>query len=132
MPRSSSRPHRARSIETVNLSPFRPNDGHILPKAERLKAGNALVEALHSFGFAKVIGHGLGKQEIDEALSWTKRLFDLPIEEKMKAPHPAGSMPHRGYSGVGKEKLYSHADVAAHGSGRDFGEELRKISDFKV
>ena len=116
----------------MDLSPFGSSDGQRHVESERLGAGKFLVESLHSFGFVNITGHGLSKQEIDEALGWTKRLFDLPYEEKMKAPHPAGSMPHRGYSAIGKEKLYSHADVAAHGADGDFGKELRKISDFKV
>ena len=133
MSESSSPPRTARSIKTVDLSPFRQSNGNLLLEPERRKAGASLVEALHSYGFAKVTGHGLSKSEIDEALAWTKRLFDLPVEEKMKAPHPAGSMPHRGYSGIGKEKIYSHKDVAARDTDRSgFGDELRRISDFKV
>ncbi|KAJ4420983.1 hypothetical protein N0V82_004025 [Gnomoniopsis sp. IMI 355080] len=92
----------------------------------------ALVEALHSFGFAKVSGYGMTRQEVDEALGWVKKLFDLPTNEKMKAPHPPTPMPHRGYSGIGKEKVYSQDDVAAHTNGEtDTGRELRKVTDFK-
>ncbi|EMR70866.1 putative thymine dioxygenase protein [Eutypa lata UCREL1] len=102
-----------------------------LPDSERLKAGRALVEALHSFGFVKVVGHGLSTQEIGEALGWTKKLFDLPYEDKMRAPHPPGPMPHRGYSGIGKEKVYSKDDLEANSAEGDVGKVLRKISDFK-
>lgn len=34
----------------------------------------------------------------------SKRLFDLSLEDKMKAPHPEGMTPHRGYSGFGRER----------------------------
>ncbi len=114
------------------MSPFTAGAGQSHPDSERLKAGQALVEALHDFGFVKVIGHGLSKQEIGEALGWTKKLFDLSYDDKMKAPHPPGPIPHRGYSGISKEKVYSKDDVAAHGTNGDVGKVLRKISDFKV
>ena len=41
-------------------------------------------------------------------------------------------MPHRGYSGFGKEKVYSQDDVARHDGDGDVGKQLRKISDYKV
>ena len=130
---SQSPPHGDRVIETVDLSHFNTSNGYRHLESERLRAGKFLVESLHSFGFVNITGHGLSEQEMEEALAWTKRLFDLPYEEKMKAPHPAGSMPHRGYSGIGKEKIYSHKDVTARDTDRSgFGDELRKISDFKV
>ncbi|KAI0020589.1 hypothetical protein F4780DRAFT_779477 [Xylariomycetidae sp. FL0641] len=38
----------------------------------------------------------------------------------MKAPHPAGPMPHRGYSGTGVETVYSQ-DVRDHEASGDAG-----------
>lgn len=131
MPQSASQ-NGVRITETVDLSPFFTETSRTLPDSERLKAGRALVEALHSFGFVKVVGHGLSTQEIGEALGWTKKLFDLPYEDKMRAPHPPGPMPHRGYSGIGKEKVYSKDDLEANSAEGDVGKVLRKISDFKV
>ncbi|ROW00466.1 hypothetical protein VPNG_07907 [Cytospora leucostoma] len=122
----------ARSIPTIDLSPFFSQHPTI-SDTQRLTSAKSLVEALHSFGFAKVTGHGLGTHEISEALGWVQKLFDLPYNEKMKAPHPPGPMPHRGYSGIGEEKVYSQEDIDAHardGKG-DISQELRKISDFK-
>ncbi|KAK7735512.1 hypothetical protein SLS53_007425, partial [Cytospora paraplurivora] len=122
----------ARSILTVDVSPFFSQDPTI-STSQRLASAKLLVEALHSFGFAKVIGHGLGTHEISEALGWVQKIFNLPYDEKMKAPHPPGPMPHRGYSGIGEEKVYSQEDIEAHvrnGKG-DISRELRKISDFK-
>ncbi|KAI0490581.1 Clavaminate synthase-like protein [Xylaria cf. heliscus] len=122
---------RARAIATVDLSPFVDNSGVVLLDSDRLQAGRTLVEALHDFGFAQVIGHGISQQEINEALAWTKTLFDLPYADKMKAPHPPGPIPHRGYSGIGKEKVYSQADIKAYGDEADISQSLRKISDYK-
>lgn len=125
-----------RAVVTVDLSPFTTDSDD----SQKLHAGQTLVDALHKYGFAKVVGHGT-KEEIREALNWTKMLFDLPYSEKMKAPHPKGPIPHRGYSGIGQEKVYSQADVEKHSSSNGNGnsdgngnvrDAIRKISDFKV
>ncbi|KAI0106397.1 Clavaminate synthase-like protein [Nemania sp. FL0031] len=120
-----------RPIATVNLSSFINKPGQLLPDPSQLQAGRALVGALHDLGFVQITGHGISQQEIDEVLAWNKALFDLPYADKMKAPHPPGPIPHRGYSGIGKEKVYSQADVQARSDEGDIGQSLRKISDFK-
>ena len=84
-------------IPTVNLAPFTTPSTH--SDADRILAGKAFVAALHRYGFVKVVGHGLAKDEVDSAFEWNRKLFDLPHAEKMKAPHPPGPFPHRGYSG---------------------------------
>ncbi|KAI1653339.1 Clavaminate synthase-like protein [Daldinia decipiens] len=118
-------------IETVDISLFITETSDSLADLERLRSGQALVRALHNLGFVKVAGHGIEKHEIETAFAWTKKLFDLPYEDKMRAPHPPSSMPHRGYSGIGKEKVYSPADVEANGAVANPAKALRKISDFK-
>ncbi|XXG96024.1 hypothetical protein Hte_002301 [Hypoxylon texense] len=95
------------SIPTAEPLRQNPNENHV-------KVGMCLVETLCRFGFVKIIGHGFPKRDVDEALAWTKKLFGLPLEEKMKAPHPLGPIPHRGYSSIGKEKVYPQADVGDH------------------
>jgi len=121
-----------RKPETVDLSPFTKHDGdHPTTQSGRLTAAHALVEALHALGFVKIKGHGLTTQEVREAFTWTKRLFDLPTTEKMKAPRPPGNMPHRGYSGLGQEKVYSPDDVQSLGDATKAAQELRKVTDFK-
>lgn len=92
-------------IQTVDISPLLTEASDSLADLELLRAGQALVRALHTLGFVKVTGHGIEKHEIETALAWSKKLFDLPYEDKMKAPHPPGNMPHRGYSGIGREKV---------------------------
>ncbi|KAI1427949.1 Clavaminate synthase-like protein [Xylaria sp. FL1777] len=118
-------------IATVDLSAFFVTPGRMIDEAGRLQASRALVDAMHDLGFVKLIGHGVLQQEIDEALQWTKTLFDLPYEDKMKAPHPPGPMPHRGYSGIGQEKVHTQEDIEALGTNDDVGKALRKITDFK-
>lgn len=95
---------KGRVVPTIDLSSFTNESSN---DEQRVQAAQALVEALHSFGFAKVSGYGMSRQEVDGALGWVKRLFDLPTSEKMKAPHPPTPMPHRGYSGIGIEKVHS-------------------------
>ncbi|TGJ78469.1 hypothetical protein E0Z10_g10293 [Xylaria hypoxylon] len=119
-------------IATVDLSPFTGAAGQLHTDSDRAQAGRALVAALHSLGFVKVTGAGISQAEIDEALACTKALFDLPYDDKMKAPHPPGPIPHRGYSGVGKEKVYSKDDVLSKAGEGDVSQRLRKISDFKL
>ena len=132
MAHSSGTPDAAVVVPTVDLSAF-ANPASSSPE-DRLAAGRALVAACHRFGLAKVKGHGIAQAELDDAFSWVKRLFDLPLDDKMKAPHPAAPMPHRGYSGLGLEKVYSKAEIDMDSQARsgDVEKGLRKISDFKV
>lgn len=120
-----------RKIPTVDISSFFAQD---VSDAERLTSAKSFVETLHNFGFAKVIGHGLSADEVSEALGWVQKLFGLPYDEKMKAPHPSGPMPHRGYSGIGQEKVYSQEDIDTHAMNKqvDVNQQLRKVSDYKA
>lgn len=130
---SPSNPHpKTATIPTIDLTPFtQPSSSLPSTAANRYAAGQDLVSALHTLGFVKITGHGVSTEEIQHALSWAKKLFDLPYDEKMKAPHPAGPMPHRGYSGLGLEKVYNAVKVGGDGD-ENVGKELRKVSDFKV
>ena len=116
------------SIPIVDLSSFAPGGS---PK-DRKRASQQLFEACSVLGFVNIIGHGMSDTAIDEAFTWSKRLFDLPHEEKMKAPHPVGPVPHRGYSAPGVEKVYSKNDLDSSEANGEQGASLRKIQDFKV
>lgn len=67
-------------------------------------AAKQLADAVKLHGCAGITGHGLPEADLKEAFSTMRRLFDLPLAEKMKAPHPDGPMPHRGYLATAKEK----------------------------
>lgn len=117
------------TIPCIDLSPI-SNGGS---REEVLKASQSLFEALKQFGFANVAGHGVSDELLAEAFAWSKKLFDLPHEDKMKAPHPAQFHPHRGYSAPGVEKVYSKEDLGSQDKdGRRCSGDLRKIQDFKV
>jgi isopenicillin N synthase-like dioxygenase len=112
-------------IPTVDLTAFTSPATH--SDADRLAAGQAFVEVLHRYGFANVTGHGFTADEVNQAFQWNQRLFDLPYADKMKAPHPPGPFPHRGYSGIDH---YAPADATNTSTPPD-GKATRKISDLK-
>lgn len=58
-----------------------------------------------------------------------RKLFDLPMDQKMQAPYPKGAVPHRGYSAPGMEQAYTKEDLQQDEHHR---EALRKIVDCKV
>lgn len=96
---------------------------------DRLKIAKELVAACQEVGFVYIVNHGVPKETLDKAFEISKKLYDLPMEEKMKAPHPPGWAVHRGYSWPGLEK------VSAALSEKDDAklvEQLREVTDCKV
>ena len=100
--------------------------------ASQTKAAQSLARTCHELGFVTIIGHGVRHDLLDEAFEWTRKLFDLPIEEKMKAPHPKEANPHRGYSAPGTEKGYSKAQAEDKEVLASGGAALDKIKDVRV
>ncbi|KAI0538617.1 hypothetical protein GGR58DRAFT_287039 [Xylaria digitata] len=96
--------------------------------ADRKRIASELTDACRRVGFVYVVNHGLPDEVLGEAFAWSKRLFDLPLEKKMLAPHPLGSSVHRGYSWPGLEKISQ--TVYADGE-EDKQVEDRKVSDVK-
>ncbi|KAK1991147.1 flavonol synthase/flavanone 3-hydroxylase [Colletotrichum falcatum] len=89
------------------------------------QAGEALVGAFRQAGFAYVKNHGIPEDTLNEAFLWSQRFFSLPQAEKDKAPHPPEGWWHRGYSGIGREKVSQLVFDAEQIN------ELRKVPDFK-
>ena len=81
-------------------------------------------------GCVGIVGHELPSSLLYESFAIARKLFDLPLEDKMKAPHPDGVVPHRGYSGIGREQ--GAATGAADTDDKVRKEELMKVKDFKV
>ena len=115
------------AIPIVDISAFVAGS----PKQQQ-QAADQLTEACRTLGFATITGHGVSPKILQEAFDWSKRLYDLPHEDKMRAPHPPGSMPHRGYSHPGLEKVYSRKEREGIDEEVDRGKSLRKVMDFKV
>ena len=98
-------------------------------KLTKLRVAKQLVEACQKVGFVYIINHSLPESVVDGAFDWSKRLFQLPREEKMKAPHPEGWAIHRGYSWPGLEKVSQVMSTVDDERAR---RKLREVPDVKV
>ncbi|GFS41258.1 2-oxoglutarate (2OG) and Fe(II)-dependent oxygenase superfamily protein [Actinidia rufa] len=63
---------------------------------------SSLKQACLDFGFFYVINHGIRQEFMDEVFYQSKRLFDLPLGEKMKLLR---NKKHRGYTPILDERL---------------------------
>ncbi|KAI9714153.1 MAG: hypothetical protein M1812_006481 [Candelaria pacifica] len=96
--------------------------------ADRSKIAKDLALACRHVGFVYITGHGIASETIKETFAVSKRLFDLPYDDKMKAPHPPGGAVHRGYSYPGQEKVSQAINDDEEGSQV---KALRQIKDCK-
>ena len=87
-------------IPTVDISSFTSSSS----SAEKQSTAKEFAEKCSQSGCLRITGHGIPLDMIQRAFATCKQLYDLPYEDKMKAPHPPTPLPHRGYSGVGGEK----------------------------
>ncbi|KAB5554578.1 hypothetical protein GE09DRAFT_1121591 [Coniochaeta sp. 2T2.1] len=85
-------------------------DFHSTNTAERDDFCNRLVSSLKRRGFVRLVNHGVPPHDIDRAFLETQQFFQLPLEEKMKSPHPPTPNPHRGYSALGVEVVATHSN----------------------
>lgn len=93
------------------------------------RTGKELYTACKDVGFAYLVGC-FDEQRVDEMFDWvgptdirwgkggadaslsqSRKFFELSEELKQKAPHPPEGWKHRGYSGIGLEKI-SKVDVS--------------------
>lgn len=100
--------------------------------SERRDAARTLAKALHVHGAVGLTGWEdlVPLKKLKDAFAVAKSMFDLSLEDKMKAPHPDGFVPHRGFSPPGKEKAYNKDELAS--DSKAVKESQRKITDFKV
>jgi isopenicillin N synthase-like dioxygenase len=117
-------------IPTVDLSSFTSSatTGASIDIA-RQETAKQLARACHLNGCVGITGHGVSSELLKRGFEIAEKLFDLPMEDKLKAPHPKGSVPHRGYSAPGMEKAYTKEDLERD---EDHKEKLRQIVDCKV
>ena len=118
------------NIPIVDLSPFTsttPSTDTSAPARE--KAARDLVRACREVGFVYVKNHGVPQDELDRAFAVSKRFYDLPTNDKMKAPHPPGWAVHRGYSWPGLEKVSA---ALAQDDDEEMVAKLREVQDYKV
>jgi isopenicillin N synthase-like dioxygenase len=94
---------------------------------ERYELGKELADACHKVGFVYIVNHSVSPELLDDAFSFSKKLFNLKLEEKMLAPHPPGPTVHRGYSYPGLEKV---SQIIS--SDLNVSKRLREVKDCKV
>ncbi|KAL4886895.1 hypothetical protein BJY04DRAFT_204547 [Aspergillus karnatakaensis] len=73
--------------------------------AQRDRFCRELASALREYGFVKLINHGVPPSEVNQAFTEASQFYHLPLEEKLKSPHPPTAHPHRGFSPVGLENV---------------------------
>lgn len=112
-------------IPMVDFAPWK--QAH--DKQGRQKVAQEVVDACKRVGFVYITNHCVPESVLDEAFDWSRRFFELPMEEKSKAPHPEGWAVHRGYSCPGLEKV---SQAASGGDDEGVVKKLRQIPDFKV
>jgi isopenicillin N synthase-like dioxygenase len=122
-------PSDANTVPIVDLSAFTNPSASTSPAA-RLDTAKALVAACRHVGFVYIKNHGVPQSDLDQAFAISKKFFDLPTEEKMKAPHPEGWAVYRGYSWPGLEKV-SNALGEGNAGDEDAVKALREVSDYK-
>ncbi len=98
--------------------------------AQREKTARALAECCSLNGCVGITGHGVPMELLERAFMMSERLFNLPLEDKLKAPHPEGMTPHRGYSRVGREQ--GGAKGASDTDDQGTKDSLLKTSDYKI
>ena len=76
----------------IDFSPFSRN----LLFDSRLKAAHELVKACHETRFVYITNHGISPPLLAEAFAWSRRFFELDVEKRTQAAHPAGSTVFKG------------------------------------
>ncbi|KAL4862723.1 hypothetical protein BDV12DRAFT_190233 [Aspergillus spectabilis] len=92
------------------------------------RVAKELLDACQQTGFVRIINHPLSESALDEAFESAKRLFALPDDDKMKAPHPKGWTILRGYSWPGLEKV---SQAMTTGDNEEARKQLREVPDVK-
>jgi len=91
----------ASGIQIIDFAPF-------LDGTDKQGVADAILESFKDVGFVYLVNHPLPKEKIEAMFELSKKLFSLPMETKMLAPHPPSGTHHRGYSKPGLEKVSQH------------------------
>lgn len=90
------------SVPIIDIGPFLASD-----PAGKAAVVKAVGDACEDIGFLILTGHGVPQDLIKRMYDVSRRFFDLPIEEKLKA---RGDNPGKGYTGIGDEGLAASLD----------------------
>ena len=113
-------------IPEVDISAFTTN-GDL---ESRRRTAKELARCASIHGCCGITGHGIPSQLLKQAFEISEKMFGLPYDEKMKAPHPDALLPHRGFSGVGKEKASGKEVLETDDEEKK--KAIGKVSDYKV
>lgn len=116
-----------KSVPVVDMTPFTA-DGHSLEEKRHVAA--ELASKVSIDGCVGLSGHGISEDVLAKAFGMAKKLFDLPYEEKMKAPHPDAPVPHRGYSGISRENAAQKTE-SENWDGTAKKADYEKLTDYK-
>lgn len=96
-------------IPLIDLSPI------LCPSSSTSSRSNivqAVASACQNYGFFQLTGHGISLSLQEEALRCAKRLFDLPLQEKLDISMSTSyGLSKRGYEAVGGQKLDKKPDT---------------------
>ncbi|PVI08348.1 putative leucoanthocyanidin dioxygenase [Periconia macrospinosa] len=116
-----------KTVPIVDITPF-TTTGYS-PEVKKHVA-TELASKASIDGCVGISGHGVPDEVVATAFVMTKKLFELPFEEKMKAPHPDAPVPHRGYSGTGRENAARKTETEDwDGSAKKA--DYEKLTDYK-
>jgi isopenicillin N synthase-like dioxygenase len=115
-------------IPIVDLSPYASTNtsGDASLRQQRAKE---LHDAVRVNGCVGITGHGISSELLRQAFAVSTQLFGLPYADKMKAPHPNGHTPHRGYSGTGRER--GAVKTAKETDDEDLKQQYTSTADYK-
>ncbi|KAH7920282.1 flavonol synthase/flavanone 3-hydroxylase [Leucogyrophana mollusca] len=111
------------SLPVIDFANF--GDG---TSAEAREIADKFFVACRDVGFAYIKNTGISQDTVDDMFELSAKFFNLPIEVKQKALHPPEGWKHRGYSGVGVEKVsemgFDTNKLALVSEGLDFKESF--------
>lgn len=97
------------TVPVIDISPFTTEAN----ATEDAKAAvyQQIRQACLDCGFFVITGHGVSRDLQCEALEWSKRFFDLPLEEKLElSEKKSWGRSFRGYQVIGGE-AYEHGKL---------------------
>lgn len=92
---------------------------------EKNKAAKDILNGFTSSGFIYLRNTGLPKGLVSNVFSWSKRFFDLPMEEKVKLEWETPES-NRGYVAPGREKVSLLLDEAEIDKIREAAPDLKE------
>ncbi|KAK5991642.1 2-oxoglutarate-dependent dioxygenase htyE [Cladobotryum mycophilum] len=114
-------------LQTIDFSPFLQSKDPAVRKAK----AEEIVAALHVQGTVGIVGHSLPVERLRAAFEVSRKFFALPFDEKAKASHVNGIVPHRGFSGIGREKCLVYTEEELERMEGELSPESTKPLDLK-